>query len=75
MRIELVNCTATLLAEIACPEATQKDIAKTYALAMRSSEQTDWLAVNRAIMARWPKGLTRVKTMAHKYAAHSGGKA
>lgn len=44
----------------------QRDIAKTYALALRSSWQTDWARVNRMIIARWSRsGLERIKKMAH----------
>ena len=42
----------------------QRDVAQTYALALRSSYKTDWPRVNRAILARWPKGLKRIKEMA-----------
>lgn len=62
-------------AEIMCVESTieneikqggtQRDIAQTYALGLRSSHPTDWAKVNRMIMERWPKGLTRIKEMAH----------
>lgn len=44
--------------------ATQRDVAKTYALGLRSSWPTDWKRVNEAIRARWPKGLNRIKEMA-----------
>ena len=52
---ELVNCTRTLLHEIGHKEAKRLDIAKTYALALRSSEAStmDWRAVNEAIIERW----------------------
>lgn len=55
MSWELRNCQAALLDEIACPEATRNDVAKTYALALRSSERpaVDWRLVNAAIIARW----------------------
>jgi hypothetical protein len=53
LRIELVDCTRTLLDEIARPEMKRRDVAKTYALALRSSYPTDWHAVNRAIVERW----------------------
>lgn len=43
---------------------SQKQIAQTYALALRSSWPTDWKRVNEAILARWPKGLERIKRMA-----------
>lgn len=43
---------------------TQRQISQTYALALRSSWPTDWKRVNAAIVARWPKGLERIKQMA-----------
>lgn len=44
---------------------TQKQIAQTYALALRSTWPTDWKRVNEAIMKRWsPSGLERIKKMA-----------
>ena len=54
-RVELCCCTQVLLEEIAMPEMKPKDVAKTYALALRSSEEVDWKAVNTAIMERWSK--------------------
>lgn len=63
--VELFNCTQVLLREIAMPEAKQKDISTTYALALRSSDHTDWITVNRAIINRWSmSGLQRIKNMA-----------
>lgn len=63
--IELANCTNTLLHEIATPEMKRRDIAQTYALALKSSEQTDWGMVNKAIMKRWSKsGLIWIKQQA-----------
>lgn len=60
--------------EIACVEqvieneikqgCTQRQIAQTYALGLRSSWPTDWAKVNAMILAKWPKGLTRIKEMA-----------
>lgn len=52
-RMVLVARTQTLLDEIARKRTTRKDVAKTYALAIRSSEDTDWTAVNKAIIGRW----------------------
>jgi len=44
---------------------TQKEVAKTYSLAMISMWPTDWGLVNRAIIKRWSKsGLQRIKVMA-----------
>jgi len=45
MTLELFNCTNVLLREIAMGEAKQHDIAMTYALALRSSDPTDWKAI------------------------------
>jgi len=61
--------------EIACVESvieneiamglTQKQIAQTYALGLRSSWPTDWKRVNEAIIKRWSfSGLNRIKNMA-----------
>ena len=57
MKLELACCEATLLSEIAEPTAKRADVAKTYALALRSSERdsVDWAKVNAAIMARWSR--------------------
>ena len=46
------------------PSATQRDVASLYGLAIRSTWPTDWGAVNLAIMARWPRGLERIKEAA-----------
>ena len=44
---------------------TQRQIAQTYALGIRSSFPTDWATVNKAIIERWSTGgLTRIKNMA-----------
>jgi hypothetical protein len=53
MGIELVNTTELLLQEIGDKRCKRKTVAKTYALAIRSSEPTDWHTVNMAIIARW----------------------
>jgi hypothetical protein len=61
--------------EIACVEevieneikqgCTQRQIAQTYALGIRSTWPTDWKKVNAMILERWsPAGLDRIKTMA-----------
>ena len=65
MIIELCCCESVIENEIA-QGLTQKDIALTYAMAMESTWPTDWLRVNKAIQAKWPKGLNRVKEMAWK---------
>jgi len=68
----LVCCTRTLLDEIS-NGFTQKQLAITYAMAMRSeaagADKTDWPSVNRAIVKRWSmSGLVRVKDMAWRIA-------
>lgn len=65
--IELIDTTRVLLDKIASPEFRQPDIALTYAMAIRSSDPTDWKKVNAAIVARWSiSGLERIKTRAWK---------
>ena len=65
MIIELANCERTILQEISNKQFKQRSIAKTYALAMRSSEPVDWSKVNAAIIERWSvSGLDRIKKMA-----------
>jgi hypothetical protein len=65
-----------MIMELACVESvieneikqglTQKQIAQTYALGMRSTWPTDWKRVNEAIIKRWSfSGLNRIKNMAH----------
>jgi threonine synthase len=68
MRIELAACEQTILAEIADKRMKRKDVAQTYALAIRSSERIDWAKVNYAIMQRW--SLSALKWI--KEQAHSG---
>lgn len=63
-----------LIMEIACVESvveneiaqgcTQKQVAQSYALGLRSTWPTDWARVNKAILVKWPKGLNRIKEMA-----------
>jgi hypothetical protein len=63
--IEMACCESVIENEIA-QGCTQKQIAQSYALAMRSSWPTDWKRVNEAIIKRWSfAGLNRVKNMAH----------
>lgn len=68
-RINLVGCTDVILEELACKQSTQKDIAFTYAMAIKSKAQgadtPDWPMINKAILARWSmSGLERVKKRA-----------
>lgn len=67
MGLELAACEATLLRDIGSKEAKRRDVARTYALALRSSESAsvDWGKVNRAIVARWSvAGLNWIKKQA-----------
>lgn len=69
-RINLVGCTEVLVQEAGTPEATQKDISLTYAMALKSQmERADmprWPEINRAIIARWNmKALERIKKRAY----------
>lgn len=63
MKIELAAVESVIENEIALG-CTQRQIAQTYALGIRSSWPTDWKRVNAAISAKWPKGLERIKKMA-----------
>lgn len=67
--------SSDLTIEIACVEdviqneieqgLTQKQIAQTYALGIRSSYPTNWEAVNKMIIKKWSiPGLLRIKNMA-----------
>lgn len=63
IRFEL-TCVAEVIENEISQGCTQRQIAQTYALGIRSSWPTDWGRVNRAILAKWPKGLERIKKMA-----------
>lgn len=65
--IELACCESVLLNEIGIKEITQRQLAQTYALSLRSSERDsiDWKKVNEAIIKRWSfSGLNRIKNWA-----------
>jgi len=65
MIIELVDCTNVLLREISDKEFKRKNVAKTYALALKSSYPTDWARVNKAIIKRWSlSALEYIKNLA-----------
>lgn len=55
MKVELACCESNLLQEIADKKMKRRDVAKTYALAVHSSEvnKVNWRKVNEAIVARW----------------------
>jgi hypothetical protein len=64
VQIDLMAVESVIENEIA-QKCNQRQIAQTYALALRSTWPTDWAAVNNMIIARWSKsGLERIKTMA-----------
>lgn len=61
---ELADIENTIESEIAS-KFTQRQIAQTYALALKSSWPTNWERVNRMIVNRWSaSGLERIKKMA-----------
>lgn len=77
MKIELMCCTSVLLNEIKDKQFKKKNVAQTYALAIRSSDKTDWAKVNKAIIDRWSmSALHDIKQMAWKgkaFEADGGG--
>lgn len=69
-QINLVCCTQVILQDLAAREVTQKDVALTYAMAIKSAAQKadapDWETINKAIISKWSvRGLERVKKRAH----------
>ena len=60
-----IQCVESVIENELAQGCNQRQIAQTYALALRSSWPTDWGRVNKAIVARWPKGLERIKKLAH----------
>jgi len=69
IQINLVCCTQVILQDLRAREATQKDIALTYAMAIKSyqsgADDPDWTKINKAIVAKWStSGLDRVKKIA-----------
>jgi hypothetical protein len=62
--MEMMCCESVILDEIKLG-LSQKQVAQSYALALRSSWPTDWRKVNEAIIAKWSvKALKRIKEMA-----------
>lgn len=64
--VEIMDPEGVIENEIA-QGLSQRQIAATYALAMRKPncrETVDWARINKAILARWPKGLERIKKLA-----------
>jgi hypothetical protein len=74
-RAILSDPTRLVERECAEPSLKQRDVALTYALAIRDENLSpvDWKRVNEAIVARWPRGLERVKKMAWAHFRKSGG--
>ena len=73
---ELANCEKTILDEIEMKELKRIDVAKTYALILKSSERNivDWPKVNKAIINKWSRsGLEWIKEMAWSGRAFKGG--
>lgn len=69
VQINLVCCTQVICNELSHRECTQKGLASTYALAIKSelqlADRPDWKIINKAVMDRWgQRGLTRVKRLA-----------
>jgi hypothetical protein len=62
-RIEIA-CVESVIENEIKQSCNQRQIAQTYRLGLESSWPTDWAKVNAMILAKWPKGLTRVKEMA-----------
>ena len=69
MRCELMNPTDALIWDIRNSEVKRDSVSATYALALQSSEPTDWAKVNHAIIERWSlSGLEYIKERAWKLA-------
>jgi hypothetical protein len=65
MKAELYCCTSTLLQDISSKECNKRAVAQTYALSLKSSEETDWEKVNQAIIKRWSRSaLEDIKKLA-----------
>jgi len=69
VQINLICCTQVICDQVAVRQATQKDVALSYAMAIKSAAQKaddpDWKAINGAILARWKmSGLERIKKRA-----------
>lgn len=73
MHVEMVDVQGQIMREIADPKMKRKDVALTYAFAIRqhgrtSTDAFDFAAVNRAIMKRWSlSALTWIKEEAWAY--------
>lgn len=70
-RVNLACCTDTICDEIAAG-FTQRQIALTYAMAIKSQAQRadkpDWPKINQAIISKWKmSGLERIKKLAFDF--------
>ena len=68
VQVNLICCTQVICNEVA-QGLSQKDIAVTYAMAIKSAAQKadtpDWRVINEAILTRWKmSGLERIKKRA-----------
>lgn len=68
--INLMCCTQVILQDLGAAQATQKQVALTYAMAIKSQMQNadrpDWPTINKAIIDRWNmKALERIKKRAY----------
>jgi hypothetical protein len=66
MKANLICCTTVMLREIADKKMTQKDVALTFAMALKSeaagADKVDWDKVGGAAIERWSRsGWTRIK--------------
>ena len=61
-----IECVEKIIENEIIQGCNQRQIAQTYALALLSTWSTDWAKVNAMILAKWPKGLTRIKEMARR---------
>lgn len=59
-----INCVEDVIENEIAQGLNQRQIAQTYALALRSNWPTDWARVNAAIVSKWPDALERIKRMA-----------
>lgn len=60
-----ITCAHLVIENEIAQGLTQRDVAQTYALALRSTAPCDWPAANKAIIDRWSQaGLERIKAAA-----------
>lgn len=65
VRVTFMLTTQSIVDEISDHHFHQRDIAKTYRIAIRQGSDVDWPVVNGAIIDRWSiSGLLRIKDAA-----------